>query len=209
MNVYMTEEEQVEQLKKYWKKYGNHIMTVILVIVLLFSGNNWYKDRQAAALSKASNAFHDLMISASKNDLVSVEAKANYIKTTYPSSIYATSSSLVLAKQAVALKKYDSAITQLKWVIDKGISKSFKQVAELRLARIYLYQKKYETSLTVLSKIEEPLFLSIIHEIKGDVYLAQGQRNEASKQYNLSLLRLPNPELASKELMMKINRVSA
>ena len=179
-------------------------MTVILLIVLSVTGLRFYQGRQATILMHASQAFNDLMDTTAKGDIIRIEAKANYIKTTYPSTIYATSSALLLAKQATDHKKYQAANLQLKWVIDNATSKSFKQIARLRMSRIYLYQKQYAQALKTLDSVDEALFSSIIHEVKGDIYFAQGKTTDANQQYKLALADLPNASLASKQLKMKL-----
>ena len=209
MNVYMTEEEQVEQIKKLWKSYGNYLMSALLITVLIFTGYRAYQSREITLLTQASSAFNELMDSAAKNDTLAVEAKANYIKSTFPSTIYASSSALLLAKKEVGLKKYQAAAVQLEWVVKNTSSNSFKQLALLRLARIYLYQKKYNEALMSLDTIKDPSFISMIHEVKGDIYLSKNEKEAAIKQYQLSLSELPNSAIASKELMMKLNNLSA
>ncbi len=205
MSAYLTEEEQIEQIKKYWNKYGSFILTIILALVLSVTGYRFYQDRNDALMSKASQSFNDLMATTAKKDQVGIEAKANYIKSSYSNTIYATSSALLLAKQAVEHKKYDAAINELNWVIKNSPSKSFKQIARLRMSRVYLYQKNYAKALTSLDKIDDKLLSSMMHEVKGDIYSAQGKKNDADKQYQLAVADLPSPALVSKQLQMKIS----
>ena len=208
MNTYMTEEEQVEQIKKLWSKYGNHLLTVLLVIIVAVQGYRWYTDRQLSISSKASNAFSSLMSATAKNDKKSIEAKANYIKDNYPATVYASSSSLLVAKDLVESKKYDQAISELQWIIKHADSKSFQQLAKLRLARILLFQKKFQQAMSELDVVVDPLFLAMVHELKGDIFLAEGIKEKASEQYKLALSELPNPAFAPAGLRMKLNRVS-
>ncbi len=208
MNVNMTEEEQVEQLKKWWRQYGNMLMTIVLVVVLTVVGTRWYNDKQTAVITSASSAFNSLMDSVAKNEPVKIESQADYIKSNYSSTIYASSAALLLAKQQVEFKKYQAAEKQLKWVVENSNSNSFKQLAKLRLSRIYLYQRKYDDALTQLNSVDDSLFNSLISEAKGDVYFAEGKNKQANKLYIAALEQLPNQALASKELRMKLNSAS-
>lgn len=204
----MTEEEQVEQIKKLWAKYGNAILTIILAVLLSVQGYKWYQDRNFSNLSVASTAYNGLMESVSKKEEKSILSKANYIKDNYAATVYGSSAALLLAKLAVDKNALDKAISELKWVLDNSKSSSLKQVAVLRLARIYLFQKKYDLALKTLNDVEDDMFSSLISEEKGDVFLAEGKKELASKAYQKALSQLPNPALASKELMTKINEVS-
>lgn len=204
MTAYLTEEEQIEQIKKYWNKYGSHVLTVILLIVLSVTGYRFYQERQEALMTRASSAFNDLMASTAKKEPAEIEAKANYVKATFPNTIYAASAALLLAKQAVEQKHYDAAISELQWVLSKANSNSFKQLARLRLSRIYLYQKKYELAQNALDTIDDAALSSMIHEVKGDIYSAEGKKSDAVKQYQLAVKELPNPSLVSMQLQMKL-----
>ncbi len=208
MNVYMTEEEQVEQLKKWWNKYGNIILTLVLVIVLSVQGYRWYQGHQETLSATASSAFNGLMDSVAQNETDKATAKANFIKDNYQSTIYASSAALLLAKQAVAQKKYDVAEKEFKWIVANSQSKSFKQLAKLRLARLYLFQKQYPKALGALTEVDDNTFATLVHESKGDIYLAEGEKAKANEQYQQALAELPNPALASKELRLKLSQVS-
>lgn len=208
MNVYMTEEEQVEQLKKWWSQYGNLVLTIILAIILCFQGYRWYDNKQLETKEQASVAFNSLMDVVSKGDKSGIQAKANFIKDTYPATVYASSASLILAKQYVDAKQYPKAKQALQWVITDGASSRLKQLARLRLARIELFEKHYQQALAQLAKIEDSVFKALVFEARGDVYLAQGNKQEANAQYQLALTNLPNPALAPADLRIKLNHVA-
>lgn len=204
----MTEEEQVEQLKKWWRKYGNIALTILLAVVIAIQGYRWYQEHLLSVKTDASIAFNSLMDAVSKEDTKSSQAKANYIKEQYPTTVYATSAALVLAKQAIDAEKYVDAEKELQWVIAKTESSSFKQLAKLRLARVYAYQKNYQQALTLLDPIEEQLFAPLVYETKGDIYYAEGMKDKAAEQYQQAAAKLPNPALVSKELRVKMSQVS-
>ena len=172
--------------------------------MLSVTGYRFYQERQDTLLTRASGAFNDLMASAAKKDALEIKAKANYVKATYPKTIYATSAALLLAKQAVDHKRYDAGVAELQWVLSNANSISFKQLARLRLSRIYLYQKKYALAHATLDQIDDVSLSSMIHEVKGDIYSAEGKKSDAAKQYQLAMKVLPDPSLISKQLQMKL-----
>ena len=48
----LQEQEQLDELKAWWKKYGNLILTVVTVVLLAFAAYNgwrWYQRSQAEA----------------------------------------------------------------------------------------------------------------------------------------------------------------
>ncbi|HZH06156.1 MAG TPA: tetratricopeptide repeat protein, partial [Lautropia sp.] len=48
----LQEQEQIDELKSFWNRYGNAILAAITIALLVFSGVrgwSWYQARQAAA----------------------------------------------------------------------------------------------------------------------------------------------------------------
>ncbi len=48
----LQEQEQLDELKAWWKKYGNLILTVVTIVLLAFAAHNgwrWYQRSQAEA----------------------------------------------------------------------------------------------------------------------------------------------------------------
>lgn len=209
MNAYMTEEEQVEAIKKWWAKYGNHLMTAILCVLLIVAAVHWYQRHDYSVKSQASAGFEQLMRHFADGDKSGVSAQANYLISHYPNTVYASGASLILAKEAVNIGQYGEAKKQLNLLLKHSNSHALRQIARLRLSRILLRDKQYKDALKVLGKVEDKAFLGAIYEVKGDVYFNRGENQKAHAQYQLALKKLPNIRLASPELKMKFNQVSS
>lgn len=209
MNVYMTEDEQVEAIKKWWGKWGNHLLTVILIILLAVTGTKWYRQYRYNIKTHASQGFEQLMQSYAKKEETGVSAQSHYLMSNYPSTIYAEGSALMLAKQAISEGKWDEAITHLTWVKDNTKTKPVKQIARLRLARVLMSQKKYQQGLSLLETVDDKTYMMLVHEIRGDIYLAQGKKTDARSQYLLAIQALPKKNVVPPELKMKLNHVTA
>ena len=208
MNVYMTEEEQVEQLKKWWKQYGNIVLTIVLVVVLGVQGYYWYNSRQQGISANASAAFNGLMESVSKSDLKAISANANFIKENYADTVYASSAALLLAKQYIDEKQYPKAQIELEWASSHAPSNSLKQLAKIRLARLFLYQKQFKQALASLDAFNDDVFAPMVFELKGDIFMAEGKTEMAKKEYQQAFDKLPNPALATESLRFKLNQAS-
>ncbi len=208
MNVYMTEEEQVEAIKKWWSKYGNHLMTLILCVLAGVALMRWYDKHQYSVKSQASQGFERVMNHYAVGNKQGVEAEANYLISKYKGTVYADGAQLLLSKEAIESGQYAKAQERLKWVLSHSKVKVLKQIARLRLARLLSMDKKYQQALAVLKVVDDNSFITSIYEVKGDVYFALGKSQEAKAQYALAIKHLPNRALASKELNMKLNQVS-
>ena len=55
----LQEQEQIDELKAFWNRYGNFILTVVTVVLLAIAGYRgwgWYEARQATAACRHSPA---------------------------------------------------------------------------------------------------------------------------------------------------------
>ena len=135
---YLTEEEQVERLRAWWKEYGLAIIAgiiIAIVVVITWRYYNAYETRKSQA---ASLIYTTMVNSVLSQQTQSAQQAANALVTEYASTPYAAYAALWLAKQAVMQKQYQQAITQLNWVLDHSSAKAIEQVARLRLAQINL-----------------------------------------------------------------------
>lgn len=209
MNTYMTEDEQVEAIKRWWSNYGNHVLSVVLIILLAVVGTKWYRQHRYSIKSQASTSYEQLIQQFSAGDETGVTAQSQYLVTNYPDTVYAEGSALMLARLAVYQGKPDEAIKQLQWVNTHADLPALKQVARLRLARLYSMQKKFDDAFSILNDVIDPSFLMLVHETKGDIYMAQGKRGQAREQYELAIKELPKDNVVSPELKMKLNHVTS
>ncbi len=210
MNTYVTEEEQIEAIKRWWNKYGNLISTVVLVIALCVLAYRWYESHQLATKVKASQTFEQLMRAYAENDEVGMKAQANYLRENYPSTIYASGAAMILSRLSVNKNQLSKAKGELNWVIDNSRVKPIKQLARIRLARIESEQKHFDKALSYLRKVDDKTFLSLVFEVKGDIYHAKGD-NEKAKSFYLDAKRhLPKEYRNQVSLLsMKLNQISA
>lgn len=209
MNTYMTEEEQIESMKRVWNKYGNLISSIILAIALIIVGYRWYDNRQTQTKIKASQTYEQLIKHFSESDKVGVVAQANYLVDNYPSTIYASGAQLLLARESANEGKLGKAKEQLQWVIQHTSAQPIKSVATIRLARIESEESHYDKAIDYLNTVHEKDFLSLVHEIKGDVYHAKGEEEKAHQEYLDAKKYLPAQFQGKPSLLtMKINQVS-
>jgi predicted negative regulator of RcsB-dependent stress response len=209
MNSYMTEDEQVEAIKRCWTRYGNHFLTAVLLILLAVMGTKWYHQYRFNIKAQASGSFEQLMKHYALKDDTGIDAQSNYLLSNYEGTVYASGSALVLAKEAVSQGKYDVAAKHLEWVKAHSDVPALQQVARLRLARVLLMQKKYTDSLSLLTTVEDKAYMMMVHEIKGDVFLAQNNKQKAHQEYLLAVKEVPKKNVVPPELKMKLNHVTA
>lgn len=205
MTTYVTEEEQIEAIKKWWNQYGNHLMTVVVIILLAYSGWKFWHQRQVKIKQAASVNYEQMMLAYSQDQSEMTQAQANTIIERYANTVYSQSAKLLLAEMAVNKNNYDQASNYLKQVMANAKSASFKQIARLRLAKILLYQKQFQQAIELLSVNDDKAYLPLIYELEGDIYAAKGEAVKAKSLYKKAVGAAPQFAAKNPVLMMKLS----
>lgn len=177
---YENEEEQIAAIKSWWKE--NWLITVVAVSLSLgaYFGYNIYKNSKAAETNKASYLYDSLSEAGDDGD--AIIKLASDLKAEYPESQYAHFAALNAAKLAVEQKDYETAATELQWVIDNKPDALTQSIAKLRLARVFFQQNRYDAALALVDNADTGFEASYL-ELKGDIYRDQGKVVEARAAY--------------------------
>lgn len=204
----MTEEEQLEAIKKWWKRYGNVISMTLSVALIVVAGYRYFTWHQDKLTQQASIAYEQMMIALSNNNTKAVKSFANQLITQHNHSIYADAAHMTLAKIYVTKNKLDQAQAELRIVVDSSKMPSLKQIAKIRIARIMTAEKSYAKALNELSKIEDNTYLPVINELKGDIYGATGKYEEAMNSYKQAMSEVKINGMGNPFLEMKTNEIA-
>lgn len=194
MADHLTDEEQLQQLKNWWKENGNSLIVAVLVGLIAYFGFQWWQNDQRQKAEQASVLYSELLDSTERKngEALSEEKKAtaNYLiqqlQDDYASSQYAINANFISAKIAADDGNFEAAATALSWVIDNA-DKPSKALAEIRLARVYIAQEKYDAALALLNTEKADSFLSMNAELKGDILVAQEAWDDARASYQQAL----------------------
>ncbi|PJD95681.1 MAG: hypothetical protein CK426_03905 [Legionella sp.] len=208
MSVYMTEEEQLEAIKKWWNKHGNKILTIVSVVLLCIAGYRYFYWHQQKMSQQASTVYENMMVSYSRHNFKSVRAYANELIKDYGHTVYADAAHMTLAKVFIEKEKINRAKKELYAVSEKAHMPQLKQIAKIRLARILTVEKEYGNALKELNAMNDPAYLSVINELKGDVYSATGEFDNAIKAYRMAMSEAKNNGMGNSFLEMKSNELA-
>lgn len=176
---YETEEQQVDAIKQWWKDNGNTLMIGAVVGLAGLWGWRFYNDSVVEGQEKASAAYSDMLIKfeaqGAEADLDSVQSFIN----ANSSSNYAVLASLLLAKEAVVQKDYTLAKEQLVQLQGQNKYAPLNSLINLRLARVEVELSQYSEALSTLSLITEESFIAKAEQVKGTIYIKQGDVNNA------------------------------
>ena len=179
----LQEQEQLDDLKAFWKQWGNLITWVITACLLAYAGWNawgWYQRDQA---TKASAMFDELDKAAVAGEADKVGRIFTDLKDRYGRTVFAEQGGLLAARVQFDKGQADAAKASLAWVADTASEDEYRSVARLRLAGLQLDAKQYDAALKTLDADSAKPFAALVADRRGDVLLAQGKTAEARSAY--------------------------
>ena len=115
------------------------------------------------------------------------------LKEDHNGTVYTQFAALLKASKAVQNEDLNAAKEQLEWILLQKPAHDIAVITRLRLARVLLAQpvdveKSATEALELLNQIDQPgAFKASYEDVRGDVLLAQGRRNEARQAYQLAV----------------------
>lgn len=214
MSVHLSEEEQLEVLKRWWKDYGKTVVIAVLVVVVGYFGFTTWQDQKRQKAENASATYEQLLKlvnvepgkAISDADKATVIHLAGQLKDANSKSMYAHSAAFFLAKLAVEDNKLDDAVSELKWVLSAKPDAATGQLARLRLARVLTAQKAYDEALAQLSPEPAAAFVADYAEARGDILKLQGDLDAARTSFEKALNSIdPQQQERYMLLQMKVD----
>jgi predicted negative regulator of RcsB-dependent stress response len=199
-----TDEEQVAKLRSFWKEYGVSIIVGLILAMVVVFGWRFYRRYETTKAQQASLIYATMMSSAQEQQFQSATAAAHGLIQKFPKTAYADFAHLWLAKQAVATKHYQPALTALLQVQTHGHMPALRQIAALRRGEIYQQLNQPAKALAALKKTYDPAYLPKLAEIKGDAYHQMGNKTQALYWYQKAQKALDTLQLSSPILEMKL-----
>ena len=179
----LEEQEQLDQLKHFWKQYGNLITWALIVAMGAYAAWNGYQYWQRSQASQAAAMFDEVERVSKLGDISKLERAFSDMKDRYASTAYAQQSGLLVAKLYYEAGKVDAAKSALEWVATKAPDDGYRAIARLRLAGILAQAKAFPEALGQLDGAFPSEFLSLVADRKGDIFALQGKAAEAKVEY--------------------------
>lgn len=200
---YVTEEQQVEEIKKWWRENGNSLVTgAALGLALVFGWRTWNEWHEGKA--EAASALYQQLVGAPKADAALIQGIGTRLIDEYPNASYAIFGAFMQASAFSEKGDLASARGRLEWVLLHTTDAHLKALAELRLGRILLDQGDTERTRTLAESVATA-GLPEAAELRGDFLLRQGNRAGAQQAYQESLAKLPVNSHHRAALQIKID----
>jgi predicted negative regulator of RcsB-dependent stress response len=191
MNVYRTEDEQVEQLKRILKSYGPAVIIGIILALLINYGWQYYERKHTETREAAATEYQALLNADTQGDVKAVKRAADTLMQQFPTTPYAGLAAMVDAKLAVDAHDIPAASRALTWVTTHSKDSTLTTIASIRLARIDIASNHAEAALSRLASLHDTPYDGLIEETRGDAYAALHKTTQALTAYQAAIAALP------------------
>jgi predicted negative regulator of RcsB-dependent stress response len=195
VDVYRSEQEQVEALRTWWKRNGSTLLVAIFLAVAVIFGWQGWQDYRRNKVDAASVAYNGLLEAldkleqaegadvAAQQELESTVAfRARTIAAEHEGTVYATYAKLLMAARQVSKGDLDAALGELEAALASTRDEALQKLINLRIARVRFAQGKADEALTIVEG-DGGIFQHGYEQLKGDIYLEKGDRAKAREAY--------------------------
>jgi predicted negative regulator of RcsB-dependent stress response len=190
VEIYNSEEEQIEALKRWWRENGRSaVIGVTLGIAAIIGWNVWQTHKENQAL-EASALYQQLLDAVEQKQNERAEKLSTRLSELYASTPYAIYGGLFLAKLKTDADDLIAAHDALKEAIAATDDTNLKHVARIRLIRLMLANSEAEEALQRIAEVDmgkAGQFEGNYKELEGDCYVALGRPAEALTAYRRAL----------------------
>jgi predicted negative regulator of RcsB-dependent stress response len=203
VDEYLSDKEQAERLRQWWRENGWFLIGGVAVGLLALYGYRQYfayQDRQA---ENAAALYASVKAATDGSDTSAAETVFAQLRSEFPDHAYTHQAALLIAGEVVVTAP-DSAAEKLRFAMEQSDDPELAMVARLRLARVLAYREQYDDALALLNVPEPREFAGRIAEIKGDIHVMRGETDAARTAY-LEAMVSPGAELLDRGfLQMKL-----
>lgn len=210
MSVHLTEEEQIESLKRWWNDHGKKVVGAIVVALAAYVGWNAWQNQQRVKAEKASATYEQLIKiinqEPGKTMTDSDRGLAKQLATELKSgrkNLYAQTAAFFLAKVAVDENKLDDAAAELQWVLTTKPDITTEQITRLRLAKVLTAKQSYDDALAQIALEPASALASEYAETRGDIHKLKGDLDKARESYSAALTAT-NPQQQERYMLLQM-----
>jgi predicted negative regulator of RcsB-dependent stress response len=193
----LQEQESLDELKAWWEKWGNLVLSVITVVCLAFAGYNgmkWWQRHQAQEAGLAYSSLQTAIMQQSEP--ASVEKIVDALIEDAGSTVYGPMGALSASRYLESKGEAAKAQELLHWIVTESDRPEYQTIARVRLAGFLLDDQKYEDAVSIL-KAAQPTDrqVALVNDRLGDAYYAKGDLVNARQVWQDALKHPIDPAL--------------
>ena len=182
MELYDSEEQQVEAIKDWWKENGKAVIFGAVIGLGGLFGWRYYQDSVVEAREAASESYTSV-ISALDTKGVDAQSDIQAFIDTNKDAEYSVLAAMQLAKVQVQAGELAAALEQLEWAKSATKDAALAPLLTYRVARIKAEQGEFDAALTDLTAMTDESWKGRVAELRGDISLRKGDTDAAYSAY--------------------------
>jgi predicted negative regulator of RcsB-dependent stress response len=206
VDEFLSEKEQIQYIREWWQENRSYILTALIIVIGGITGNNAWKSSIIEKQLSASSLYESLAVEISENNLEAGEIITDQITEDYSDTVYYEKAKLAMAYFYMSQSRDEDAANSLRSILSKSSDSELSLIAEMRLAKIMLYQKKYQEVIDMLKGNTGHAFETKYSELLGDAYFGLEEFDKAEFAYMAALQNTNQAQIIDASLIqMKIN----
>ncbi|WP_367298598.1 YfgM family protein [Hafnia alvei] len=205
MEVYSTENEQVDALRRFFIENGKALAIGVVIGIGALLGWRYWQNHQQAEMTGASQSYQQASEALTSGKADGVALAEKFIEKN--ANNYGVLAALQLAQHEVDQKNFAKAEQQLVWAQGQTKDENLKSLIDLRLARVQLQENKLDDALKTLDLIKATGWVAMAQDVRGDVLVKKGDVKGAREAYSKGLASDASQSLQGL-LRMKLNNLS-
>ncbi|MEC5318754.1 YfgM family protein [Brenneria populi subsp. brevivirga] len=206
MEVYTTENEQVDALRRFFAENGKALAVGVVLGVGALVGWRFWLNHQSSSAMESSTSYQQISERLAEGKAEGV-AQAEKFSAENKNS-YGVLASLELARHYADLKDFAKAEQQLIQAQSQTKDADLLSLVNLRLARVQLQENRADEALKTLDAVKLDGWVALAAEIRGDALVSKGDNQAAREAYEKGLSANP-PQALQAFLRMKLNNLSS
>ncbi len=192
MADYLSDEEQVERIKRWWSENGTALVVGIALAIGGVVGWRWYDGWRAERAEEASDTYASyLEARAAGEDTAALEER---LATDFANTAYHVFAVLHRARDSVESEDWDRAADLLAQGVELASEPALRDVARMRLARVLHQLDRSDEALAALAEVNGRGFASSVAELTGDIHWRAGALEEAREAYRAAVDSVPDEQ---------------
>ncbi|EOX4855828.1 TPA: YfgM family protein [Haemophilus influenzae] len=198
------EEQEINQLKDWWKENGKTIIVAFILGVGGMFGWRYWQSHQAEQIAQAS-AQYDTLINSVQQDEQAKKANIEQFVQANSKTAYAVFALLDEAKKATQKQDFSAAEANLNQALTQSQDEVLTSIVALRLSAVQFQLGQLDNALTTLNQVKGESFNARKAILTGDIQIAKGDKVAAKNSFEQA--QQSGSQLEQQMAKMKLNNL--
>ena len=198
------EEQEINQLKDWWKENGKTIIVAFILGIGGMFGWRYWQAHQAEQIAQAS-AQYDALIYSAQQDEQAKKANIEQFVQANSKTAYAVFALLDEAKKATEKQDFAAAEANLNQALTQSQDEVLTSIVALRLSAVQFQLGQLDNALTTLNQVKGESFNARKAILTGDIQVAKGDKVAAKNSFQQA--QQSGSQLEQQMAKMKLNNL--